>query len=67
MKYDEADRLTCIKGYSHPNMGRLFVKNRKYYIYPYTAGKNMYIVANRNDSLICGEKFVDEHFIKEEK
>lgn len=67
MKYNESDILICTRGYSHPNMGRLFVKNRKYYIYPYSRGKNMYVVVNRQDSLICGEKFIDEHFIKEEK
>lgn len=66
MKYNDKDILICTKGYSHPNMGRLFVKNKKYYIYPCDLGTNMYVVVNRKDSLICGEKFVDEHFIKEE-
>lgn len=66
MKYNESDTLICTKSYSNPDTGKkLFVKNRTYFVD--VRGENIYEIFSRNGSVICKEKFIDEHFIKEEK
>ncbi len=66
------ERLVCIKGYTHPNMGLICRKGQKYKVngrQVMTDGDTEYAVSGiRGDGGVwmC-TKFIAEHFIKEEK
>ena len=60
--------LICTKGYTHPNMGRMFMKGHKYQVKTQVnenLRKDTYIIGNvntGNGGIYCGLEFIKEHF-----
>jgi len=66
------ERLVCVKGYTHPNMGVVCRKGQKYAVKAIrveTDGETEYIIGRlREDGGVCMcTRFIAEHFVKEEK
>jgi hypothetical protein len=69
MELNIGDILICTKGYNHPNMGTVCIKNKRYKIFNISEDKNnTYNIGTvkNSKSWWVDIEFIKEHFVKGE-